>query len=439
MAKLIIKNGYIKPENKKHVSSLVKYIATRDGVELVHNVNELSTKAQKDLIKQIIKDYPQSVESYEYKDYLVQQTKVNASEFISSVLDEVANKEVGRERYVKYIAERPRVELVSTNGLFNGSRQDINLSHVIKELSEHKGNVWTPIISLSREDAKLTGYESAKEWQGLISENLSKIADCMKIKDSNIRWYAAFHNEGHHPHIHMICYSVDEREGYLTKPGIEKMKSVLQNEIFKEQLIPLYAKKTKARDELKEEAKKVFKLINSNDIKIDSERFNVLVKELSRELKNVKGKKQYGYLSTKIKNIVDDIVDEIANEPSVKKGYELWKELQEEIVGGYKDGAAEDIPLSKQKEFKSIKNMIINETIELGRKVNDTQEVAQASFKLLKAISKMLESKLPRDSTTQAQRVDSKSLRRLKELKESRGLKHTGEDLENNNVGMQTY
>ena len=222
----------------------------------------------------------------------------NASEFISISLEQHLTKTVGQEKYLDYIANRARVEIVDTHGLFTSSDEKIILSQVAEEISQHTGNVWTPIISLRREDAETTDFENAKVWKSLISSKTLAIASSLKIHPDNFKWYASFHNESHHPHVHLICYSTDPSEGYLTKDGIRKMKSTLATEIFKQELAPLYANKTQRREELKKESEKVFtdlkyQLQNNN---IKNPKLEELINSLHHKLKFVTGKKQYGYL-----------------------------------------------------------------------------------------------------------------------------------------------
>lgn len=247
MARLVIKNGYLKGSKAAaHLNYLVKYIATRDGVEKVSNGREVwhCTKKQQTLIAQIIREFPESKDSLEYEDYLAEPNRENASEFITIMLEQHIEQVGDREKYLDYIANRPRVEKFDTHGLFTGNGVPLVLEQVAKEVSEHNGNIWTPIISLRREDAEKFGFENATTWKALISSKTMELADSLKIHPDHLKWYAAFHNESHHPHVHMICYSTSSHEGYLTKLGIRKMKSALATEIFRQELMPLYGEKT---------------------------------------------------------------------------------------------------------------------------------------------------------------------------------------------------
>ncbi len=440
MAKIILKMPYIKSGKSSHKSYFVNYIATRSGVELsLDKSNENATKKQKDFIENTLKDYPDSKNIFEYDDFLKNPTVKNASEFITMSLEMNLSTIGQKSNYVGYIANRPRVEKISSHGLFTSGNDKIILSKVQKEVANHTGNVWTPIISLRREDAEKTGFDNAESWKNLIENQAMYIADALKIPHKDFVWYGAMHNESHHPHVHLICYNKNPDKEYLSKKGIEIIKSNLMNEIFKDELIPLYAEKTKRRDELKKEVRKSFvelksKLQNSD---YTNPQLENLITQLSEKLKSHKGKKQFGYLQPHTKNIVNAIVDELANEPNIKSAFNLWQELQEEILHGYKDTLPPHLKLSEQKEFKSIKNMIIREVMKLdfaeNKLQNNTQNKVKIGFtiaNLLKSLGNIFEDSLPKDSTTSHQKIDSKAMRKLRELKASKGIKHTGEDLE---------
>lgn len=372
MARLILKFPYLKGGSGKtaaHLSNLVKYIATRDGVEKVKIEHEhwRATKSQHELIAQLIREFPSSKESLEYEDYLAEPTRKNASEFITIALEQNLDKLGDREKYLDYIANRPRVEKFDTHGLFTGSDAPLVLEQVAREVSEHQGNVWTPIISLRREDAEKFGYESAFAWKALLSSKAMEIAANLKIHPDHLKWYATFHNESHHPHVHMICYSTDPTEGYLTTTGIKKTKSALATEIFKAELIPLYGEKTQRRDILKEQAALTMRelVAQMQDGTLQSEKLEQLMMHLANRLQYTTGKKQYGYLKQNLKNVVDEIVDELARDERVAAAYHAWQETKGLIDALYSDKPQENIPLSKCEEFKPIRNMVIKEALHI--------------------------------------------------------------------------
>lgn len=379
MPRIIMKSLYIKPNSKTHIGNYVSYIATRDGVDKADSTQKFMevTERQKHIIKKLLSDYPDSKNLYEYQDYLDKPNRGNADELILRIAKTHAELFGDREKYVSYIAQRPRVEKISSHGLFTDGGVPIVLSNVQKEVAESKSNVWTHIISLKREDAERLGYNNAKAWMNLIRSQRNMIAENMKIAPENFRWYAAFHNEGHHPHIHMIAYSTKPNEAYLTENGIENIKSNLAKVIFRQDLISIYQKQTEHRDRLRAEARDIVEDLVSkinSEIYISASIQHKLL-ELADRLSKTKGKKVYGYLKPDVKAIVDSIVDELANDNRIKKLYDLWYEQKENTIRTYTDEMPDRIPLAQNKEFKSIKNAVIKEAL----KLNLTEDVVEKS------------------------------------------------------------
>lgn len=371
MPRIIFKCPYLKGgDNTAHLSNLVSYIATRDGVQKFNekHKNLPYTKKQEQLIADIIKEFPNTRNLFEYEDYIASKTIENASDFISIALEHNLDIVAKKENYVDYIANRPRVEKLSSHGLFTSGDDEIILSKVADEVSKHLGNVWTPIISLRREDAVGTGFDYVENWKDFLSLYAPTIAENLKIPIEDFRWYAAFHNESHHPHIHMICYSTDIRRGYLTKEGIKNIKSGLVSHIFKNEMKGIYEQQSQRRDSLKVESKKsLLQLIAEMKTgTIQNSKMEELILLLSEKLKHTSGKRVYGYLQPNVKNIVDCIVDELAKDENVAKAYNLWYEMRNEVLLSYSDNLPEPLLLSKQKEFKSIKNFIITEADKLS-------------------------------------------------------------------------
>ena len=379
MPRIIMKSPYIKPNSKTHIGNYVSYIATRDGVDKADSTQKFmeATSVQKKIINKLLIDYPDSKDLYEYQDYLDKPNRGNADELILRIAEAHAELFGDREKYISYIAQRPRVEKISSHGLFTDGGVPIVLSDVQKEVAESKSNVWTHIISLKREDAERLGYNNAKAWMNLIRSQRNMIAENMKIAPENFRWYAAFHNEGHHPHIHMIAYSTKPNEAYLTEKGIENIKSNLAKVIFRQDLISIYQKQTEHRDRLRAEARDIAEDLVSkinSEIYISASIQHKLL-ELADRLSKTKGKKVYGYLKPDVKAIVDSIVDELANDNRIKKLYDLWYEQKENTIRTYTDEMPDRIPLAQNKEFKSIKNAVIKEAL----KLNLTEDVVEKS------------------------------------------------------------
>ena len=364
MAKLILKSPYIKSPYIKSTggaSGYLKYIATRERVEIIPD-DRPPTRKQEQLITKLVKDFPEVKELYEYGDYMDKPTKANASAFITLALESNRDSVMQSERYMKYIATRPRAERLGEHGLF-GDSDGIDLDAAMNELENYAGNVWTHIISLKRKDAARLGFDNAAAWRDLLRAHRNDIAAAMKIPSNDFRWYAAFHDEGEHPHVHMMAWSAKPRQAYLSRDGIRQIKSTLTNHIFQNEMLHLYEQKSVSRDELVRDARKaMLEMVRSMKEGIcnhpDAER---LMLELALQLEAVKGKKSYGYLPKPQKKLVDRIVDEMERLPSVRKCYEQWQILQGKVDAYYHDKELKRVPLSQQKEFRSIKNAVIKE------------------------------------------------------------------------------
>ena len=359
MARLILKSPYIKSTGG--ASGYLRYIATRERVELIPD-DHPPTRKQEQLIAKLVKDFPDSKALYEYEDYLTKPTKVSASAFITLALESNWDAIHESDQYMKYIATRPRAERIGTHGLF-GDDDAVPLEKAMEELERYTGNVWTHIISLKREDAARLGFDNAAAWRNLIRAHRNDIAAAMKIPPGDFRWYAAFHDEGEHPHIHMMAWSAKTGQAYLSKEGIRQIKSKLTNDIFRNEMLHLYEQKSESRDELVRESRRaMLDLVQTmRDSMCDHPDAERLMMELAAQLGTVKGKKSYGYLPKRLKNLVDKIVDEMERLPAVSKCYEKWLMLQGKVDSYYHDKPQERIPLSRQKEFRQIKNAVIQE------------------------------------------------------------------------------
>lgn len=379
MAKLVTKFKYLKPNRKVSAGGYAKYIATREGVEKIDSSQKFApaTSKQKNLIEKIINDFPDSKDMFEYADYLEKQNQCSASDFISRVMEDYAYEISGRKAYADYIATRPRAERFGSHGLFTDDGVQVQLSKVTEELDSHKGNIWTAIISIRREDAQRLGFNTGARWRDMLRTQTEALAKNLKIPMENLRWYAAFHNESHHPHVHLIAYSTVENEGYLTQKGVENLRSSFAKDIFQQDLLCIYERQTEHRDKLRAEARDIVEDLVSkinSEIYISASIQHKLL-ELADRLSKTKGKKVYGYLKPDVKAIVDSIVDELANDNRIKKLYDLWYEQKENTIRTYTDEMPDRIPLAQNKEFKSIKNAVIKEAL----KLNLTEDVVEKS------------------------------------------------------------
>ena len=303
----------------------MRYIATRERVELIQD-DRPPTRKQEQLIAKLVKDFPDARELDEYADYQEHPTKANASTFISQALEENWSDVQKSDGYMKYIAMRPRAERL--------------------------------------------GYDNAGAKRTLLRAHSNDIAAAMNITPQDFRWYAAFHDEGDHPHVHMMAWSAKPGQAYLSQDGIRQIKSKLTNEIFQQDMLHLYEQNTVSRDQLVREARQAMReLVQQMRTRIcDHPEAERLMQELALQLETVKGKKSYGYLPKKQKALVDEIVDQMEQLPTVAECYEKWWELQSQVEDFYSEKERRRPPLSQQKEFRQFKNAVIQEaeTIRLG-------------------------------------------------------------------------
>lgn len=379
MPKLIVTSRYLKSGSgkRKQLYHYVKYIATREGSVPIPNANETApaTKSQQELISSLLHDFPDSKELFEYEDYQKNPTIKNGSALISVILDRNMDRLTSRENYVGYLANRPGTVKFGSHGLFSQSDEPINLEKVAKDIANHGGNVWTHVVSLRRDNAQAMGYDNLKAWRELVKRQISNIAKNQKIDMANLKWYAAFHDKKTNPHVHIIVYSTNEREGFLTNHGIEKIRSGFANDIYADELHHLYAQQTDLRNQMKKESEQLMKQladnISQNDV--DNAELIDLVAKLHEQLNSSKGKKVYGYLKADVKKTVDEIFIRLAENESIQKMYSLWCEMEQQKHDVYSSAKLQFPKLADNKEFKSVKNMIIRTVLDMNYPVIDVE------------------------------------------------------------------
>ncbi len=262
---------------------------------------------------------------------------------------------------------RPGVEKRGSHGLFNDKDEPIILNQAADEIANHRGNIWSHVVSLRREDAIRLGYDNSDRWRDLVKRHISDISEAQRIPLCNLKWYAAFHDTTHHPHIHLLVYSTNAKQGFLTKHGIDKIRSVFANDIFYDDLQSIYQKQTVRRDELKAESKKyvenLLKEITEGDF--ENAELEKLIKVLHMQLKNCKGKKVYGYLHPEVKETVDKIFKELSKDKSIQSLYEKWCELERQKYKTYTQKEKEFPPLYENKVFHSVRNSIIGQVLNM--------------------------------------------------------------------------
>ena len=374
MSQLIVTSRYLKNGNQKNKTkrrNYTKYIATRETVEkrsqkfVDRNTN--ATKNQEQLINDLINDFPESKRYLEYEDYEREPTIENAGELISTIVERNADVVGNRQNFVGYMAMRPGVEKRGSHGLFNEKDEPIILNRAANEIAEHKGNVWSHVVSLRREDAVRLGFDNSDAWRELVKRHISDIAKAQNIPLCNLKWYAAYHDTTHHPHIHLLVYSTNPKQGFLTKAGIDKIRSAFANDIFHDDLQSIYQEQTVSRDELKAVSKNEFESIVNRIASNEhtDPQLEELIRKLYIQLQNVKGKKVYGYLPMEIKETVNKIFSELAKDENIQQLYEKWCDLERLKYKTYTQKEAELPELVDNKVFQPVRNTIIRTVLNM--------------------------------------------------------------------------
>ena len=351
----------------------MKYIATREGVEVLTGKGP-ATEKQKEMVTKLLKDFPDMRDSFEYEDYKQAPTLHTASALISAALDTHMQELQTESGYLRYIATRPGAEKHGAHGLF-GREDNADLNAAMHDLTAHDGNVWTIIYSLHREDAERLGYNNAAAWQKLLVRQQSKFAEAFHVPASALHWYAAYHDTDTHPHIHMMIWT--DQETVLKRDAVVKLRSAMTNSIFQAELENLYIRKDAAYKDVTEAARAVMHELVDCMESVSEPPASIQQKllELALELRMVSGKKQYAYLKKLLKDKVDEIVDELEKLPEVAAYYSVWNGLRDTLEGYYKNRPRQHNPLSQQKEFRAIKNAIIQEAERLRQQME--QESSQ--------------------------------------------------------------
>ena len=374
MSQLIVTSRYLKSGTQKSKNkrrNYTKYIATRETVEIRSqkfvDINANATKNQEKLINDLINDFPESKRYLEYEDYERKPNIENAGELISTIVERNADVVGNRQNFVGYMAMRSGVQKRGSHGLFNEKDEPIILNQAANEIAEHKGNVWSHVVSLRREDAVRLGFDNSDAWRELVKRHISDIAKAQNIPLCNLKWYAAYHDTTHHPHIHLLVYSTNPKQGFLTKAGIDKIRSAFANDIFHDDLQSIYQEQTVSRDELKAVSKNEFEsivnIIASNDH--TDPQLEELIRKLYIQLQNVKGKKVYGYLPKEIKETVNKIFSELAKDENIRQLYDKWCSLERLKYKTYTLKETELPELSANKVFQPLRNMIIRTVLNM--------------------------------------------------------------------------
>ncbi len=440
MPRLVFTPRYLKMKKQTQVKNYVKYVATRLHAETYtpNTSIEPATTGQKAWIEKELKHYPELKEScqQEYEDYVQNPTKENATDLINKIAEEGMARADGVENYVGYLAKRPRAERSEQgHALWNGADEVIDLNQVAKDAAEHNGNIWTFVLSLKREDAERLGYDNAETWRELVRGKSAEVAETMGISLQNFIWYGAFHNEGHHPHIHLMCYSKNPKEGYLGRKNLMKLRSSFANEIFHDELYYIYEQKDDVRETLKkyfdDKLQKAMAMEHTANPKAE-----MLLWRLSRNLQTTKHKKVYGRLDKENKVLVDEIVREISKDEKINQVYESWLGLKDDILSTYQNQERAKKSLADEPAFRNIKNMVLKSALKLSEMDNIMEEKYKASqignfertqvydsfLRLMKNISNMIQEDYDRQKK-HIPAMDKKLMHKIMEKKEAQGQK----------------
>lgn len=404
-------------------------MGTREGVEKLPNGidHKPATKKQRELICECITAVPEALMYPELKMYQEQETRYAATEFLDAFIERNADRIDGVKKLISYYGERLGVEKLGRHGLFSQTDDKIDIDKVADEVAKHEGILWTHVISLRREDAERLGYSNAGVWKELVRRNALQIAEAHKIAPSEMQWYAAFHNTTHHPHIHLMVYSKDTKQGYLTNKGIEDMRAMFAKDIFRGEMYHAFTLETQVRDEVRAEAKKRIDelLIGAKTPTSASDEIQNLYVRLISQLSNYKGKKVYGYLPKNIKQTVDDIVAALAKDERIAELYAEWNKANREKLSVYYDKKKPDILLEENKEFRDIKNAVIRSAVlmmkaeEQGQSISANGSVSTLIVQLAKAIASSCHKRRAKLSS----QMDSKLKSKIEQKKQAHGLK----------------
>lgn len=404
-------------------------MGTREGVEKLPNGIDRKppTKKQRELICECITAVPESLMYPELKAYQELETRYAATEFLDAFIERNADRIDGVKKLVSYYGERPGVEKLGRHGLFSQADDKIDIDKVTDEVANHEGILWTHVISLRREDAERLGYNNAQAWKELVRRNVLQIAEAHKIAPSDMQWYAAFHNTTHHPHIHLMVYSKDSKQGYLTNKGIEDMRGVFAKDIFRGEMYHAFTLETQMRDEVRAEAKKrIDKLVKGAGMPTPaSDEIQNLYVRMIGQLSNYKGKKAYGYLPKNIKQTVNDIVAELAKDERIAELYSEWNKVNREKLSVYYDKKKPDIPLEENKEFRDIKNAVIRSAVLMMENTPVPQITAINSSvgSLVLQLAKAIASSCYKRRAKLSAQMDSKLKSKIEQKKQAHGLK----------------
>ena len=425
MAKIIVSCRFQK--SAKDMADLIRYMATREGVEKLPSGQKynIASSKQHDLILSVVKNFPQSKKFLEYDDYYALPTIENANEFLDSVAERYADRADELKGLVNYISNRPGVEKLGSHGLFTQFDMPIDLDTVAERVANHDGVIWTEVVSLRREDAERLHFNNAEAWKNLVRRNMNEIAKAHRIKVDDLEWYGAFHNTTHHPHIHLVILSKGQ-EGFLSEKGIKELRRAFGQDIFRDEQYKLATIETGYRNELKDNLADLLQQIQARQSLPNVDYYLFLLRKIKDELQQQKGKKLYGYLPRKMKRLVDFALRELAKESDLAEIYSMWNEVNREKLSLYYDTKDKpDVSIEKNPELCSLKNMLIRTALSMNFNAPVAVNTARIGF-LFSILAKQIvnsASKRLDELNRMMPLTDSKEQDKIREKKLAHGQK----------------
>ena len=380
MAKIIVSCRFQK--SAKDMADLIRYMATREGVEKLPSGQKynIASSKQHDLILSVVKNFPQSKKFLEYDDFYAMPTRENANEFLDAVAERYADRADELKDLVSYISNRLGVEKLGSHGLFTQFDMPIDLDTVAERVANHNGVIWTEVVSLRREDAERLHFNNAEAWKNLVRRNMNEIAQAHRIKIEDLEWYGAFHNTTHHPHIHLVIFSKGQ-EGFLSEKGIKELRRAFGQDIFRDEQYKLATIETGYRNELKDNLAELLQQIQARQSLSNADYYLFLLRKIKDELQQQKGKKLYGYLPRKLKRLVDFALHEFAKDDVLSEIYAKWTEVNREKLSLYYDTKDKpDVPIEKNPELCSLKNMLIRTALSMNFNASVAVNTARIGF-----------------------------------------------------------
>ena len=422
MAKIIVSCRFQK--SAKDMADLIRYMATREGVEKLPSTEKYRI-AQHDLILSVVKHFPQSKKLLEYEDYYAMPTRENANEFLDAVAERYADRADELKGLVSYISNRPGVEKLGSHGLFTQFDMPIDLNTVAERVANHEGVIWTEVVSLRREDAERLHFNNAEAWKNLVRRNMNEIAKAHRIKVEDLEWYGAFHNTTHHPHIHLLIFSKGQ-EGFLSEKGIKELRRAFGQDIFRDEQYKLATIETGYRNELKDNLADLLQQIQMRQSLPNADYYLFLLRKIKDELQQQKGKKLYGYLPRKLKRLVDFALHEFAKDSDLAEIYSKWNEVNREKLSLYYDTKDKpDVPIEKNPELRSLKNMLIRTALSMNFNAPVVVNTARIGFLFSMLAKQIVDSASKRldELNKKMPKSDSKERSKIREKKLAHGQK----------------